>query len=612
MVKLLVIYFTALAICTFAPAKVSSYPFINLAQSVQFQIDPNSPAMSVERDFLETTSKAQVPTTQKSAQYTSLNEFVGKAYQPKRILAAEVPAFTRPVLDYSKPVRADAFAQMTISGPLELRQGLALTDEHRIEIHRESKGSVVEYGDVDIEKGTYAIKLSNMEGHVCARLRGSRYEIIGEGCFSLDRVKGLNKSTTQGPMLSVSRYKDVLAFSDEYKEPAALPVKVAEASKENSEPKLYREPASRPTAQARVIDFYDSDNPEARPLDAQFETAVQNTEDAGSTVVAMITARNHPPARIVANNHTPSRGAMIPNNKAFNSLNSLGVDAGYAPAGARGGTAWGQTRREGRAVAGVQVAIEGRGDLKPLYLNEFYIPDPNQKSTASHGLYTFVGLEDGEYAIKATQNNKFMGFQNISVRENTLALADIDSTERKRPVRIAIYDLINKTSQSAVATLQNYEEDVVVDGGQADVNVQDNFDTAYAMVTPLSGKYMSAQYVLNPGEDLYNFPLVSSEWVESILSQARLERPVRNKVVLGIGAQKPFRVEAVGSKTAQVVYFDSQGQVLEGNFGSAGGGFFILDPEDEVNEYAIQAAGEKSVRAVYMPTLPNVLNVIQL
>lgn len=606
---MLAIYFSALALLTFVPAKVVSIPFINLAQSVQFEIDPSSPAMSVEKDFYGIQKRLELQTGKPSF---SLNEVVGKPQSQFRNLAVapQVPKPRQPILDYSQKVRADTLSNLTISGPLELKQGLALTDEHRIEVHRESKGAVVEYGDVDISKGTYAIKLSSAEGHVCARLRGSRYEIIGEGCFSLDRIRGLNKSTNAGPLLSVSRYKDVLAFSDK----PTSPPPAKEASEETEKVVKANHPERRrsPVVDARIIDFYDSDNPDAKPLDVNFENSVQNAEDTNSTIVTVITSKDHPPARIVANHYSGNSGASLPNRNALDALEKLAREAGHIPPGASGGTAWGRAKSEGRSVAGAQVEIEGREDLRPLYLNEFYIPDVNQKSTASHGLYTFVGLPEGEYSIRGTQGNKFMGFQNISVRENALALADIDATDRKRPVRVAVYDLLNKTSQDAVATLQNYDEDIVIQGGQVDINVQDNFDTAFALVNPLSKKYMTAQHILNPDDELYTFPLVPSQWVETVLAQAKLERPVKNKIILGIGAQKPFRVEAIGSKLAQIVYFDSEGQVVEGNFGSAGGGFFILDPEDHVTEYAIQAAGEKSVRAVYMPTVPNILNIIQL
>jgi uridine kinase len=498
-----------------------------------------------------------------------------------------------------------------------LKQGLALTDEYRIEIHRENKGSVIDYGEVDIEKGTYAIKLTNLEGHICARLRGSKYETIGEGCFSLDRVKLGRKTGVNGPLLSISRSKDALAFDENSNgESGPLPVKVADASKSNSQEngkdRLYREQNIKPTTQSRIIDFYDSDNADAETLKTSIQSSVQNSEDPNSTVILSISSPNHPTVRTVANAYTPSRGMAVPNNKTRDALRKLAEDAGVADPNAPGGTVWGKAMREGRATAGVEVEIEGREDLKPLYLNEFYIPDPNQKSTASHGLYTFVGVPDGEFSVRASQNKEFVGFQNISVRDNELSIADIDSTQRKRPVRVSIYDLINKTSQSAVVTLQNYEEDVVVENGQADVNVQDNYDTAFALVNPLDKRYMSSQFVLNPGEDLYNFPLIPSEWVESMIAQAKLERPVREKVVLGIGSQRPFRVQAVGSKTAQVFYFNSEGKVTEGQYGSAGGGFFIIDPENEVTEYAIQAAGEHSVRVIYMPAIPNVLNVIQM
>ncbi len=549
----------------------------------------------------------QRPTAQEKLEtlkFANLNEVIGKPVVLNRNSSVHQVSQVRPsvIIDYSKSTVA-----LTLSGPLELKQGLALTDNNRIEIHRENKGQVVEYGDVDIEKGTYAIKFSNAEGHVCARLRGSQHEIIGEGCFSLDRI---NKSTTAGPMLSVSRYKDILAFSDKYTEPPA-PANI-DRLKNIEKSQIQTQSKTGSFGRARVIDFYDYDSSEAKDLAAKFETAVNNLEDSGSHVVMTITTPNHPATRLVANNQTHKRGVMIPNNKANDSLKKLAQDAGYSSAEVSGGTVWGRTTNEGRSVAGAQVEVEGRDDLRPLYLNEFYIPDPNQKFTASHGLYTVVGVPDGEYAIRATQGNKFMGFQNISVRKNMLSIADIDATDRRRPVRIAAYDLINKTSQSVVATLQNHEEDIVIENGQADVAVQDNLDTAYALVNPLNKKYMTAQYVLPPGEALYNFPMVTSEWVETILLQAKLEKPLRNKIILGLGAQKSFRVEAVGSKTAQVIYFDSEGQVVEGNFGSAGGGFFILDPEESVIEYAVQSAGEKTVRSIYLPTIPNVLNIIQL
>lgn len=605
MIKLLAIYLSALFLVALAPARIASFQFLNISKAIQFEIDPTSPATSVEKDFM-----AIQKNPKESKNFASLNEYVGKPYVPRRNFAQT----SRPVLDYSQLVRTDSWAYLMLTGPVELKQGLALTDVHRIEIHRENRGQIFEFGEVDIQKGTYQIQLASLEGHICGKLRGNRDEVVGQGCFALERVKAGSNGPLRGPLLSVEKTQDLLAQKSA---PASLEIPVAMADKKpsSSETKgsqLFREPIPRREVRNRIIGFYDYDNPQAKPLNAQVESTTGALEDGASTTIVTISAPQYPLTRTVANAYTPSRGAVIPPKQALNALRQLADETGATVPGQRiAGTIWGRTMNEGRSVAGRSVELEG-SDAKPVYLNEFYIPDPNQKTTASHGLYAFVGVPEGEYSIRATAGNQFAGFQNVSVRENALALGDIDSTERRRPTRLALYDLVNKTSQSAVVTLQNYEEDLIVEDGQADVNVIDNYDTAFALVNPLNKKYLTAQYILNPGEDLYNMPLVSSGWVEQVLSSAKLQRPVRSKIVLGIGSQKPYRVEAVGSKEAQIIYFDSEGQIVEGEYGVAGGGFFVIDPEDGINEYAIQTVGEKSLRVIYMPTLPNVLNVIQL
>lgn len=594
---------------TLIPAQISSFTFINIGKAIQFEIDPTSPATSVERDFMAV-QKSRIETKN----FASLNDYVGKPHFPRKPLAQA----SRPAIDYSQIVRSDSWAYLNLSGPVELKQGLALTDVHRIEIHRENRGQILEFGEVDIQKGIYQIQVMSLEGYICGKLRGMRDEVVGQGCFALERVKaqkeGSQKTLLKGPLLSVEKTQDLLAQKSapsSFERPVAL-IDQKPPESEVKRAQLFREPVTRREAQNRVISYYDYDNPQAKPLDAKVESSTGGLEDESSTTIVSISVPNFPRTRTVANVYTPSRGAVIPPNPALNALRELANENLAGLPGQRvAGTVFGRTLSEGRSAAGRTVEIEG-SDLKPIYLNEFYLPDPNQKTTASHGLYAFVGVPDGEFSLRAAVGNQFAGFQNVSVRENALSLGDIDSTERRRSARLAIYDLINKTSQSAVVTLQNFDEDLIVEDGHADVSVLDNYDTAYALVNPLNKKYLTAQYILNPGENLYNMPLVSSSWVEELLSNAKLDRPVRNKIVLGVGSQKPYRVEAIGSKEARIIYFDSEGQIIKGEYGVAGGGFFVIDPEEGVNEYAIQMAGEKSLRVIYMPTLANVINVIQL
>jgi hypothetical protein len=614
LVRLLVIYFSALLSVALAPAKIGAQTFYNLSRAIHLHIDPASPATAVEQDFISSKKPALIVRA-----FASLNDGVGRppSHRPS------LPRAERALIDYSASVRSDAHADFgfgfQLSGPVELKQGLALTDRNRIEIYREARGRLLELGEVDIQKGHYRIRVADLEGRICGKLTGLKGEISGQGCFSLERVALKRQSEVSGPLLTLEKNSDLLASLSIPKGVEATTLKMSESfdSQRTSPAQPLRQKISRREAKNRIISFYDYDNPEAKPLPAAIDTTTSGREDESSTTIMSLAAPHHPPVRIVANAYTPSRGAVIPPKKTLAALEGLAQEMGTAwsgqkTAGRFGGTIWGRTLDEGRSVAGRQVEIEGRPDLKATYLNEFYIPDSNQKFTASHGIYAFVGVPEGEYSIRALNQEQFAGFQNVSVREEALALGDINSTERWRSARLTVFDLINKTSQGAVATLQNFDEDVVIEAGQADVQVRDSDDTAFAVVNPLDRRYLTAQYILNPGEDLYNFPLIPSDWVEQVLSQAKLEKPLKSKLVFGMGSQKPFRVQAIGSKEAQVIYVDSEGQVTNGNFGSAGGGFFVVDPEDQVIEYAIEQVGEKSVRVVYAPTSANVVSVIQL
>jgi len=599
--ELILIYISGLLVGTFWPSKVSSRAFISISQSLRFEIDLESPVLAAEEDLLSLQEKK--PRENLTAA-TYLNTSPARKPEAKTTRAFRL-------VDYSRDLATIHNAlNVTLQGPIELRQGLALTDETRIEIHREHKGQTEEYGDVDIENGTYTIKLKSFEGHLCARLRGGTAEILGQGCLALENLKDQKQSSKAGPALSISRYQDLLAMGRE----------VQFARESSSAPATVPTPSRKPLPQKiagaspEVFDYFQLSEETPVPLaDVSVENAVEGNEDQASTLVTSLSAPGYYPVRVVGNATTPNRGVFLPQTKTYRAAQELAKDLGYGPLADAGSSGiWGRVRKDGRSVAGAEVALEGRRDLRPLYLNELYIPDPNQKMTASHGLYTFMGVPEGEYSLRAEHAGQMLGFQNASVREGALSVADIEGTIRRKEVRLSIYDLVSKVSQGAVVTLQNFEEDVVATEGHIDLTVQDTQEAAFAIVNPLNRNYLTGQHSLNPDDELYNFPLIHKDWLENLLAKAKLPQAVKAKVVLGIGAQAPFRVTALGSRQAQILYFDSEGETVEGSTGPSGGGFVVIDPEDHVVEYAIQSAGQKDVRVHYMPTQVGILSLIQM
>lgn len=507
--------------------------------------------------------------------------------------------------DYSKDLKElHNPNKIHLVGPLQLNQGLALTDENRIEVVHEWQGQIFERGTVNVESGTYSIEIGKMEGLLCAKLTGDRYEIMGKGCISLDQYKKLNRSLASGPLLNVSKFQDVAALADSLRS-----VEVASQLLPTIETKNLNR--LKPSVSHKIYNYYDSDQADPPALEeAVVSNSVDNYEDETSYIIAQIQAAGYVPARVVSGARTAKRGVPLVSRNAANALNDIARDAGYTDTDIMNrGLVFGRVNKEGRTVAGVDVQIEGRPDLKPLYFNELYIPDPNQKSTASHGLYTFMNVPDGDYAIRAEMANKFVGFQNASVRSGAMALADIDSTFRKREVQLATYDVVTKVSQPAVLTLQAYSEDVILDSGYKDVLLSDVEDNSFVFVHPINRDYLTTQFVLESGDNQYNFPMIHKDWMEKLLSQAQLNRSIQSRIVMGFGPQEPFKAIAVGSETARIIYFDHQGQIVEGDTGPADGGYLILDPEEDVVEFAIQRPSQKSLKVVYMPTQPGVLNI---
>lgn len=572
--------------------------FLSVSEPIQLKMDERSPVLAAEKDLITYLTQAETKT---QSELQNLNQQL----KPTPII------LQRKLADYSTHLQdIQSKLNTQLVGPIQLNQGLALTGEDRLEVYREHNGQTFERGQIDISSGTYNILLEKMEGSLCAKLTGDRYEVMGRGCVALSGLQNMSRSLSRGPLLNISKYQDVVALSEQL-----ISEKKSNliSSYESKELPMLETQKIKPSMAYKIYDYYDSENPEPRVIENTIvSNSVDGAEDESSYIITQIAASGYVPTRVIGGANVSKRRAPLQRKSAAQALNDIAKEAGYTEGETMSrAVAFGRVSKEGQTIAGATVSIEGREDLKPLYFNELYIPDPKQKVTASHGIFTIMNVPDGEYALRAEVSNKLIGFQNASLRAGSISLADIDSTFRKREVSISTYDLATKVSQDSVVTLQAHDEDLILANGQVDVLLNEFRDNSFALVNPINRNYLTTQFMLEPGQNEYNLPLVHRDWMEALLSQAKLRSAIQGRIVMGLGPKEPFKAFAVGSEKAQVIYFDSNAQVVEGAFGPAGGGFLIIDPEEHVVEYAIQRATQKNLRVVYMPTQPGVLSVIQ-
>ncbi|MFN9066298.1 MAG: hypothetical protein ACK5V3_03660, partial [Bdellovibrionales bacterium] len=380
MKELIAIYFAGLFVVTAWPSKVTPRPFINISQGIQFKIDDQSPVVSAEKDLLSLEKKEAEDFNK--AKWASLNQL-----GPRR-----VPHYKPVLVDYSANLKEIQDQRLvTLQGPLQLKQGLALTDENRIEIYQIQNGRIIEQGEVDISSGTYKIQMTKMDGQICAKLKTGFSEIMGSGCVDLTKSQISQAMKPQGPLLAIVRYQDVFELAENAKKVEKLrPAQPVEmASIESIEPaqKLY----------GKIYDYYGYNSDQPRVIEkAQVNNSVDNNESASSFVVTQVSAPNYVPSRIVSNRAAVRRGVPLLAQNASKAMTDIARDLGYTDGDMNSrGTLWGRVMSNGKTLAGVDVSLDGASGVKPLYLNELYIPDPNMKVTASHGLFTFMNLPEG-------------------------------------------------------------------------------------------------------------------------------------------------------------------------------------------------------------------------
>ncbi|MGZ3749268.1 MAG: hypothetical protein ACXWRE_16915, partial [Pseudobdellovibrionaceae bacterium] len=91
-----------------------------------------------------------------------------------------------------------------VAGPIEITGGLAVTNEHHIEVRRADEGVFHEMGQVDLIKGSYSIDINEASGIILARLMDKNGIILGEGGIRISQLRMGSGRLISGPRLEIS------------------------------------------------------------------------------------------------------------------------------------------------------------------------------------------------------------------------------------------------------------------------------------------------------------------------------------------------------------------------------------------------------------------------
>ncbi|WP_253721037.1 hypothetical protein [Bdellovibrio bacteriovorus] len=475
-----------------------------------------------------------------------------------------------------------------IQGPLEITGGLAVTNEHHIEIRRNDEGVLKELGRVDLRQGLYNIEVEDKNGTVVARLVDKEGKTLGEGSFRLNRVAAANAGTLQGPKLKIEPHPDFAGIVTSAYNP---------------------KPNDVAPAQTR-----------ATFVKGASEIAVK--KDDGLVAMDNVTKGSMTVMRAAAPKHLQT-AAIVISGKEFKSqlypesmIKALQDIVAQQRAQSIDGSPtiiWGKVTLDGKALAGAEVVVESDEALIPVYFNSFMIPDPQLKSTSDNGLFAFVDVEPGFHSILATRSSAILGYQNVVVEEGSVAQGDVESTIKTEAVPLRIYDAFTGEARPGLVTMQSLQEDLEVNTGLTTVTLPHVSRLGLMRVQPEGADYVSARYIYNDTDEFIHAPLVHWSWLTSIKSFLRLDDMPSTGFVVGFVPDEDFEVYLAAYDNfdpRQIVYFDMQGRILQNRKGIAGGGFILFNVPEDTHEVVVLGARTRKMYSRVLPVDANSLSVL--
>lgn len=474
-----------------------------------------------------------------------------------------------------------------IKGPIEITGGLAVTNEHHIEIRRSDEGVLKELGRVDLQTGNYFIDIEEMSGSIIARLVDKDGKILGDSHFRLSRIPSQAGRTIEGFPLRVEpqpSFSGVLTSAYNAKPMETAPAKTTVT--------LVKGASELAIKKDGIVSM--------------------DQVTKGSTSIMRTAAPNHfqTAALVVAGEEFKTQLYPETMIKAFEDI--VAQQRQLSNEGAPT-VIWGQATLDEKPQSGITVEVESDSSLEAVYFNAFMIPDSNLKATSENGLYAFVSAQPGFHSLLAKKGEAIFGYQNVVVEENSVAQGDIAASKRSDALPVRVYDAFTGEPQSVVMTLQSLSDEVSVENGKGTLTLPHVNRMGLMRVVPEGTDFVSAQYSYNDRDEFIHVPLVHWTWLNSIKTYLKIDDMASVGTIVGFVPDENFEVYLAGYdnfESRHIVYFDMQGRILQNRKGIAGGGFIIYNVPDDVHEVVVMGERSQKMSSRVIPVDPSSLSVL--
>ncbi|MEK6773045.1 MAG: hypothetical protein AABY64_03820 [Bdellovibrionota bacterium] len=477
--------------------------------------------------------------------------------------------------------------EIQIMGHIEIHKGLAITNEHHIELRRKEEGVSQERGEIDLQKGTYSIRVLEPRGSLTAQLVSKNGQIIGEGAVRIAQIAQQDNKTYQGPKIRIFPKSEMSgqvlsAYKTESKEPAPEKTKVT---------------------------FLDG----SVEFDVKKDGQIQyDSLIRGSSTLLRAQAPGFAPTQQIVTSGNDFQSILFPESmiSSFKNIVSEQRHANYNDP--KVPVIWGQVLQDGHPVAGLQVSLEAYDSADIIYFNELHLPDPSLTATSTQGGFAILNPPLGFQSLLVTRGDVYYAHQNTIVDEGVTSFVRLETSLKTENASVKVYDAFTGQAQRAELTIQGLSEKIFVEDGYQNILLPQVSQLSLLEASPAQG-YLVATYLYNEAQGYIHVPLISDQWISWVSSQLRISQSPARSLIIGFVPDEEFEISVLNSEdipAQNIVYFDSQGQIVKSKIGTAGGGFIIFNAPVDVLEVSAQLVKSQKTMSRVIPAQSGKVTVL--
>lgn len=475
----------------------------------------------------------------------------------------------------TKVTRADG---NVIVGLLQINDGLAVTNEHHIEVRRYEEGTFQEKGSVNLIQGTYQLELQNPRGFILARLVTSSGKILGEGIGRVSDVKWGKALPHSGPKININKKVDL-------KGRTVSAYNVDKANAINAKGKV------------GVFKGYIS-----HELDKSGKVAFDNVVANSATNMVSQVAGHLATQQIVLSN-AEFENVVYPQ-KMIEALKSVVSEQRQQNLNDPGlSVIMGQVLFDKKPSSGVKVQVENLNELEAVYFNSLMLPDSKLKTTSENGYFAFIGAPEDLHHLIALRGENYFGHVNTKVDAGVVSFAKIESSIKTEQVDIKVYDAFQGHAKAAEISMQSLTEKLQVDHEGFQSVYLPSVDRWSLLFANPDNAYQPAYYSYVDKTDYVYVPLISKAWLYQTVSQLKMNIYPSSGIILGFVHDEDFSVEIPNYENLKqnIIYFDYAGRITNQKNGTQGGGFVIFNLPTDVYEVLVVGAKSQKIYSRMAP-----------